>query len=102
MSEYFAGRSREGRLGDELLPPSSAKPGLVMNKPAVAGACVRCARPSLTLLALRNTLARPGGPGCLRGSCSEGAPVEACSARMMLWHVGGRGCVVGNWREFLP
>jgi hypothetical protein len=25
----------EGRLGDELLPPSSSKPGLVMNKPAV-------------------------------------------------------------------
>jgi len=32
-----------------------------MNKPAMAGACVRCARPSLTLLALHNTLARPGG-----------------------------------------
>jgi len=37
-----------------------------MNKPAVAGACVCCARPSLTLLALRNTLARPGA-GSLRG-----------------------------------
>src|SRR5712692_11406608 len=48
----------EGRLGNVFLPPSSAKPGLVMNKPAVAGACVRCARPSLTLLALRNTRAR--------------------------------------------
>ncbi len=35
----------EGRLGDELLPPSSSKPGFVMNKPAVAVlACVARAR----------------------------------------------------------
>jgi len=37
-----------------------------MNKPAAAGACVRCARPSLTLLALRNTLACPAA-GSLGG-----------------------------------
>jgi hypothetical protein len=29
-----------------------------MNTAAVVGACVYCARPSLTLLALRNTLAQ--------------------------------------------
>ena len=60
-----------------------------MNKPAVAGACVRCARPSLTLLALlRNTQRGPGG-GRLRGCCSERAPVEAYLCADVVQHVGG-------------
>src|ERR1700693_5750157 len=74
---------KEGSLGDELLPPSSAKPGLVMNKPALAGACVRCARPSLTLLALRNTLAFPGGPA-VWAVCSGRALVESCLRRCVV------------------
>jgi len=61
-----------------------------MNKPAVAGACVRCARPSLTLLALRNTQRGPGG-GRLRRSCSERAPVEAYLRTDVMLHVGGHG-----------
>ena len=66
----------EGRLGDELLPPSSSKPGLVMNKAAVVVlACVARAR---RLRSWRFTTHwRVQVAGCLRGSCSEGAPVES-------------------------
>jgi len=66
-----------------------------MYKPAVAGACVRCARPSLTLLALRNTQRGPGR-GSLRGSCSECAPVEAYLRSDVVQHVGGHGSYYGD------
>jgi hypothetical protein len=36
----------EGRLGDELLPPSSSKPGLVMNNAAVVVVLACVARAS--------------------------------------------------------
>ena len=52
-----------------------------MNKPAVAGACVRCARPSLTLLALRNTPAQSRWPARC-AVCSERELVEVACARM--------------------
>jgi len=56
----------EGRLGDELLPPSSAKPGLVMNKPAVA--VLACAARARRLRSWRfATHGRGPGAGSLRG-----------------------------------
>ena len=45
----------ESNLKDKVL---FASPRSEEERAFVAGACVRCARPSLTLLALRNTLAR--------------------------------------------
>jgi hypothetical protein len=66
----------KGRLGDELLPPSSAKPGLVMNKPAIAGACVRCAPVAYAPGASQHTGASRRPAVC--AVRVVGAPVESC------------------------
>jgi len=60
----------EGRLGDELLPPSSSKPGLVMNK-----AVVWCLR------ALRAPVAYAPGASQHTGAVRVPAPWEVCRGR---------------------
>jgi len=74
----------EGRLGDELLPPSSSKPGLVMNKPAVVVLAFVARRLSVTLLALRNTLARPGGPAVCAVRVVRVCRLRVACARMCM------------------
>jgi len=63
-----------------------------MNKSAVAGACVRCARPSLTLLALRNKVARIMQLHCAVVQCVR---AESCASAFR-----GSATRSGDWGNF--
>ena len=93
MSEYLAGRSGDDRLGDEILTPSSSKPGLVLNTAAVVD-CLRVLRaPVAYAPAPRNTL-----PGTTQLRCT----VVQCVPREVgvLLHSRNVAAWSGNRRDF--
>ena len=68
-----------------------------MNTATVVGSCVYCARPSLTLLALRNTLALSmRRRTALTPVSREPLPSSmTCTVRPVLWDVSVRGFDAG-------